>query len=405
MRRAIAALAVLLAGFIALTCIKPPAGHGDFNLRMNEIDCVLRGVNPFSIWSEEVVLPPYVSNIPRKTVPEGCTQQVNAYAPWEYSYMMPIAWLPKPARWPAYCLLMGAAVLLLAMFSFPADGRDARGNMCGLSATVPFIVMSYLIWSNTSVGNFIVFVMASSVLMAHAISRGQSVLAALLWALAMIKPQSAILFAVSLLMRKKLGVCVVAGATCLAASLPAVFMCNASLLDLLLQGPAANAELFQGCGTWPKFLCGHFGNGTDIGIGLAIGAGLCAWMTWMLRREKDWLVYLMPAAICGSCWTYTQSYSHAMGWFVVYAIVSSLLRNPRSRFLWILLVVSLPVLSRVFLAWSGFCAFFGLRFPMSEYAFRCVDSLNSTASLAIAVAFCLWRRRELDCDIICPAEG
>ena len=69
-------------------------------------------------------------------------------------------------------------------------------------------------------------------------------------------------------------------------------------------------------------------------------------------------------------------------------------------FLWVLFALSLPVLSRVFLAWHGLCAFFGWEFPISGYAFRCVDSLNSTASLAIAFSFCAWRRRELECGII-----
>ena len=117
-------------------------------------------------------------------------------------------------------------------------------------------------------------------------------------------------------------------------------------------------------------------------------------MTWLLRRERDWLVYLMPAAACASCWTYTQAYSHAMGWFVAYAVVKSLAEKPNSKFLWIMFAVSVPVLSRMFLAWHGFCAFFGKEFPLSEYAFRCLDSLNSTATLAIAAAFCGWLARE-----------
>lgn len=48
-------------------------------------------------------------------------------------------------------------------------------------------------------------------------------------------------------------------------------------------------------------------------------------------------------------------------------------------------------LSRWFLAWHGLCAFSGWHFPMSEYVFRCVDSLNSTASLVLAVVFCVWK--------------
>ena len=45
------------------------------------------------------------------------------------------------------------------------------------------------------------------------------------------------------------------------------------------------------------------------------------------------------------------------------------------------------------MAWHGLCAFAEWRFPMSEYAFRCVDSLNSTASLVLAAVFCVWKGR------------
>ena len=94
-----------------------------------------------------------------------------------------------------------------------------------------------------------------------------------------------------------------------------------------------------------------------------------------------------------SCWTYTQAYCHAMGWFLAFVLVRELVRNPRSKFLWTMLVLAAFFLSRWFLAWHGLCAFAGWRFPMSEYAFRCVDSLNSTASLVLAAVFCIWKCR------------
>lgn len=381
----------LLTVIFAVACISPPGGHYDFNLRMSEIECIVSGVNPFLVWNETVNFPPYVSNMPKAPIADVCARPVNAYAPWEYMYMMPFALLPREMAWFFYCVLMGGAMLAMFFLVCSIKLREHQNVNCLLLLSFTFAIVSYLLWSNLSVGNFIALVLSASVLMAWALSKGRWLLAGVLWAFAMVKPQSAILFCVPLLVRGRMLTCVVAGATCLAASILPSYMCQSSILDMIAQGPAANAELFEGCGTWPKFLCGRFGNEADIGIGLAVGAVLCAWMTWLLRRERDWLVFLMPAAICASCWTYTQAYSHAMGWFVAYAIVSELLRNRRSKFLWTLFAISIPVLSRAFLAWHGCCAFFGFRFPMSEYAFRCVDSLNSTASLAIALAFCLWK--------------
>lgn len=395
--RALIVLLLLQFAFIAVTCVKPPGGHFDFNLRMNEIQCVLNGVNPFQIWNEEIVLPPYVSNFPKKPTPEGCIEQVNAYAPWEYVYMMPLSFLPRHIAWFVYCIMMGFAVFCVGWFSRPLEGEDDfqwGGDDVLLLISLPLAMTSYLIWSNASVGNFIVFVMAFSVLLAKALAKGNWLFAGVSLAVTMIKPQSAILFVLPLLMRGKWRTCFIAGGLCFGLSLVPAFLCDTSVFNLLIQGPAANAELFEGCGTWPKFLCGYFSNETDIAIGLTIGVVLCLWMTWMLRREKDWLVYLMPAAVCSSCWTYTQAYSHAMGWFLAYAITKELLHNPRSKAMWILAALSLIALPRFILAWHGLYSYMGWQFPMSEFMYRSIDSLNSSLTLGLAAIFCVIVNRQ-----------
>jgi hypothetical protein len=202
--RALIVLLLLQFAFIAVTCVKPPGGHFDFNLRMNEIQCVLNGVNPFQIWNEEIVLPPYVSNFPKKPTPEGCIEQVNAYAPWEYVYMMPLSFLPRHIAWFVYCIMMGFAVFCVGWFSRPLEGEDDfqwGGDDVLLLISLPLAMTSYLIWSNASVGNFIVFVMAFSVLLAKALAKGNWLFAGVSLAVTMIKPQSAILFVLPLLMR------------------------------------------------------------------------------------------------------------------------------------------------------------------------------------------------------------
>lgn len=386
-------LILIAVGVVMLaTCFKSPNGRCDFNLRMNELACLRQGVDPYSVWHEDVSLPPYCSNIPKKPVDPRCTEQVNAYVPWAYTAVLPLSFLPRSVAWGVYCALMG-----LALWAIFRAGP-------GLVGAVPLIVVSYLLWSNVAVGNFVAFVLVASVLMARCLNRGQNVLAGVCWALAMIKPQSAILFAVPLLMRRKWTACFAAVATCILASLVPLAMCKTSLVDLLVQGPAANAELFLGCGTYPRFLLGLFGNSVEIGIGLCGGLILCCVMTIMVRREDDWFLLLMPAAVCGASWTYTQAYSHAMCWFLAFVIVRELSRNPRSQFLWTVLGLSAFFLSRWLLAWHGLCVFAGWRFPLSEYAFRCVDSLNSTVSLLLAFALCawIWRRGR---DAVCYNKG
>jgi hypothetical protein len=258
-------------------------------------------------------------------------------------------------------------------------------------AAVPLLIVSYPIWSNFQQGNYTALMLFAAVAMAVFLSRGLEFWAGVCWMLLMIKPQIGLPFAIPLAIRMRVVTGSVAVLLCLALSVPAILLCDPQLPKFFYEAAEASSFAFEGCGTFPKFLCGFFENGVGINIGLAVGAALCAWMTWMLRREKDWIVYLMPAAICSSCWTYTQAFSHAMGWFVVYAIVVEMIRRPHSRFLWLLFALSVPVLSRAFLAWHGFCKFFGVAFPMSEYMFRCMDSINSTLSLALAFAYCLIR--------------
>lgn len=381
---------VVLGVALILTCIRPPDGHYDFNLRMNELACVRQGVNPYAVWHGDVELEPFYANTHKGPVPEGCTKQVNAYAPWAYVYMLPVSLLPEGEEWPVYCLLM--ALCVVGIFVMTArEGASGAGRTIELA--VPMLVIGYPLIASCSVGNFGVFVLFGAVLMAWALNRGHWWLAGLGWALAMVKPQLGLLFAIPLLLRGRFATCVVAGGLCLAATVAMSVVLKTPVVDLLLQGPAANTEFFQGCGTWPKFLCGTFGVEHDILIGMGVGAVACFALTWMVRKEGDWFVLLMPAAICGCSWTYASNYCQAMGWFLAFVLVRELVRNPRSKFLWMMLVIAVFFLSRWFLAWHGLCAFAGWRFPMSDYAYDCLNSLNSTASLVLAAVFCVWKSR------------
>ena len=384
---AIAALGVALV----LTCIRPLDGHYDFNLRMNELVCVRQGINPYAVWHGDVELKPFYANTHKGPIPEGCTKQVNAYAPWTYVYMLPISLLPEGTEWPIYCLLMALCMVGVGVLAVRGDTSSAGWT---LATTTPLLVIAYPLFANCSVGNFGVFVLFGAVLMAWALNRGLGWLAGLGWALAMVKPQLGLLFAIPLLLRGRFATCVVAGTICLAATVAMSVVLKTPITDLLLQGPAANTEFFQGCGTWPKFLCGTFNGEHDILIGMGVGAIVCLALTWAVRKERDWFMFLMPAAICGCSWTYASNYCQAMGWFLAFVLVRELVRNPRSKFLWIMLGLSAFVLSRWFLAWHGLCAFAGWRFPLSEFAFRSADSLNSTASLVLAAVFCGWKSRQ-----------
>ena len=384
------AFALLAVAVVTAVCLfTPTATRCDFHYRLAEVDCVRQSVDPFRVWNEDVTVRPYYSNNPnRRSIPEGCTEMISVYVPWEYTLMLPFAWLGKETAWWAYSLLSFAALGLLVGVVFHETKRRMPLAEATLCATVPPLAVAHAIWSNFQVGNHVALVLTAAVLMAWCLNRKREVAAGLCWAVMMIKPQIGLVFAIPLLLRARVVTVVVAVGVCLLLSAYPAVNCQTSLLDLILEPSRASAFAFEGCGTWPRFLCGAIPSDGDILAGLAVGALVCAAMTWRMRKERDWFVFLMPAAITSCCWTYTQAYSHAMGWFVAFALVRALLRAPSSRFLWCLAGLAGISLSRAFLAAHGLCAFVGWPFPLTEYAFRCVDSLNSTLSLALAAVLC-----------------
>jgi len=407
--------------FTAFTCLHPVmragagCGHADlarfldFTMRMNEAECLRKGVDPFDVWSECVFLPPYYSNCHKNPLPDSCCEMTNAYVPWEYSFALLLSFLPRWIAWVTYCALMLLSAFLV--FALPVKRQD--GGLL-VDALLPSAValgcVAYPLWSNAAIGNLSVFCLAGAVGMAWCLNRGKDVAAGLCWAVVMLKPQLGLPFFIPLCVRMKWKTVLVAAGVCVCLSIPPSVLCGKSFVGMIIHAPSASAFAFEGCGTWPKFLCGYMANSCDVLAGTVIGAAICWIMTRSLRSETCWFEILMPAAITSSCWTYTQSYSHAMGWFLAFVLVRELVKEPRSKFLWGLCVVAFVVLARWFLAWHGLCTFAGWRFPMSEYAFRCVDSLNSTLTLAVAVVICVWRRRNafcaggvLDSSIIHPA--
>ncbi len=399
MRRRLAVLCALaLVGVAVVTAVclsTPTATRCDFRYRMAEVHCVRRSVDPFRVWNEEVTLRPYCSNNPnRRAVPEGCTEMVSVYPPWEYTLMLPFAALDGETAWWVWSLLSFVSLGLLVDVVYRAERKRRTSAEATLCATAPLLVVAHAVWSNFQVGNHVAVVLAAAVLMAWCLNRKRDVAAGLCWAVMMAKPQIGLVFAVPVLLRGRVKTAAVAVGACLLLSVWPAVNCHASLLDLILEPSRATAFAFEGCGTWPRFLCGAVPGNGDILAGLAVGAVVCTALTWSLRRERDWFVVLMPAAITSCCWTYTQAYSHAMGWFLAFALVRELLRAPSSRLLWCLAGLSALSLSRVFLAAHGLCSFAGWPFPLSEYAFRCIDSLNSTLSLVLAAAFCVLARRQ-----------
>ena len=397
------ALYCLLLSAVVLSPLNPFGGGKwlsrgcDYMMRVTEIDCLLRGVNPYDVWHGDIVLKPYVPNYgePCRAVEgkEGFTEQINAYAPWEYVMMMPFALMPRTFSWVLYFVLMLAGLGLLVRlgrsFGMAFSGRGREVAM--IVGVAPVLLSGLPIHQNFHAGNLSVPVLVAAALMAVCLNRRRDALAGVCWAFAMLKPQLGLIFAVPLLMGRRFLTCAVAAGVCLGLTCVAALICHASPVTLILQTPAANTFAFMGCGTYPYFMCGWLPGDLGIVAGVLAGAVLCFLLTrWLARAGVgDWFVLLMPAAVMGASWTYAQCYSFAMNWFFFLVLVAALAKWPRSRSLWCIAALSALLMTRLYnLAHTLAGLLPGSIMRPDESWHYHADSLVTTASLAVLVAFC-----------------
>ena len=400
--RALSVVATLLMLGVFVFVWRQPGTGCDWQLRMNEARCVLSGTDPYAVWHGDVVQSPFCPLDSPSVSVSGDVRPLHVYPPWEYALVLPFSFVSDNVAWRMKQIAQFLAVFLVAVLvDLEARRRGFVRADAELTASVTLLISSYLVFTNAGVGNFAVEILLAYLILSVALRKGCDVLAGCCWAFAMIKPHLALPIAIPLLLYRKYKVCFVAAALCLSASLAPAFLSHTNPLDLIIETFRAGVGYFYGAGTIPYCCCGILPATVNVILGLLIGSAVCLWLTIRFKRcvGDDWFYVLMPVAVCSMTWTYALSHAHLMGLILIACIVMELVADPRSRFLWIVFVLSLPILSRVFLAGHGFCAFFGYPFPMSEYAFRVVDSLNSTASLALAVAFTLWKTRKGACDV------
>jgi len=332
------ALLLFVASVLAMAAfmfVPRPKMGCDFDSRVNEIACVLDGVDPYDVWSCKVSHPPYYPDVRPGMRSEQFTRRVNAYPPWAYTFGLPLALLPQWTAWYLFFAFHFLVLVGLGLFGY-RYAKSELGDACDarLAAVVPLLMVSLAVGSCFQSGNYPIVVLAATLGLVWCLDRGHDVLAGLCWALAMIKPQMALLYAVPLLLRRKFLVCAVAAAVCLVASVPPMFLCHKGLVELIQHGVGASTYAFSGCGTFPGFLIPLFGQALSINLGLAVGLALCAFATWKTPRTANWLAYLAPAAFIGTVWTYAQLYASVMNWLPLTLIAVALLRRPRSKALW-----------------------------------------------------------------------
>ena len=397
---ALAAYCVLLVVFTA----SPIRFYGDgtwfplpcdMKLVVAENECLLKGVDPYDVFKEKVKLSGYISQYPSSNVQVGdvATEMcVGVNPPWVYTAFMPFSLLSHrgaSAVWFCIKFLCLGVLLLWGVRIARRAGRDKEEALIvGVSAVLAIALPAFQDFLSM---NWALVTVVATMLMATCLNGGRDILAGVCWAFVMLKPQIGLAFAIPLLMMGRFKACLAAVATCFVASIPPSLMCGKSPVEMILAISGAYTRDYWGCGTMPHFLVDILSQGPAILFGLVVGASVCAFMVWMMRKEKDWFFLLMPVAACSVTWTHARCYSHVMYWFFFVCLAITLIKYPKSKTVWCIAVLSVLLPTR---PWNLFHilpeaipSVFPVRMISEKWHYH-IDALNSSLDLALVFGFC-----------------
>ena len=282
----------------------------DFEFRVDEVEAVVSGVDPYDYFSLKKPSEEYFPIDRYDLRTEKRCKPIHAYPPWSYTYMLPFATNGSlMSKWYVCCAIEFACFLFMLWYAFRRGKRISGCFWDGLFAMAAVLSIGVVYGPNFGNGNFTYPMCVGLILMAECLSRKRDVLAGILWGLLMVKPQLSMLIGIPLLFDRRWKVIATAVLTCLAAGQVSASLIGKPLLSLILQIPEQGAPFYCGSVILPDIIFERL-----IGAGIpksvlmylnqAVGAGLCAWMAWKVRLSGSWLVRLVPPLVCASVWTY-----------------------------------------------------------------------------------------------------
>ena len=305
-------LAAAAVALIVVAIVARGRGIGvDMELRYNEIRCVRAGINPFDVWSGAAT-PMEFCRFDQRPLTGA---PVHTYPPWEYTLAMPLSFLSQRAAGNAVECILVVLAALVAAWCF-RRGRDLSGGVwqCGLLCAAAALLTGLPLHEEFRSQNYYLLCTVATLGLASALNRGRQVIGGICWALMMVKPQYGVLFAIPILWRRQFVTFGVAVALCLALSVPPALLTHTSLPAIILQAGRAGSEYFIRSGLIPSVafqaLAARFGHWLPAAGSAALGIGLTLWMTWGMRRRRDWFEFLLPTVLGTTIWTYCLMYGH-----------------------------------------------------------------------------------------------
>ena len=350
----------------------------DFQLRYNEVRCLLSGVDPFKVWRGEVLHAQY-SAWYWYCPSDVWHEYVHAYPPWSYSFFMPFTALPKQISALCWLIVYVLCGIALYAYAFLIDRESSKPIWMRLAPVIAALPVLTSVCMCFGVLNYGLIISAAVLAMAMCLDRDRQWLAGVFLSLAMVKPQIGLLFVVPLLVGRKFKAVFFGGVICIVASIPPSLMCGESIVDMILsikEYGAAYSQCDMPSGT---FFPGRLPGFGSMVIDAIIGVMSCAALSWLFRNERNWVERLVPASVLCVMWTVARQHDYCI--YIVPFFVLARIAVDSSR--------RLDAVSASFLPYGYFiiCHGIGLQLVFPSFAIVCMG-----LAFAVVLLYVAWNR-------------
>lgn len=299
---------------------------GDLGVRRAEVVLAHERINSFHVWTGEVSVPGY-SGMPRPDreppSPEEYGQPVHAYPPWHDAYCWFYPYLSfetlRNCGIAVFFLCVGLVWRALRRLA-PPDSEPGMRDAVALgvlsSAAIPAFQCYY--WMSYSV-----LVVALLVFVERHRAASRNVVAGLLWALAMVKPQMAVLAFWPLAFKRAWTAIATAIMTCLAGTVAMAFVYRESPVDLILQLPQIGAPYVAQHPLYvlTRHVFGNAGLAVFNQLWAALCFAACGALCARFRNHPSGWCRWSPVALTVPLWMYSQVYDRTIlvVWFAAVA--------------------------------------------------------------------------------------
>lgn len=320
------ALWVVLTIYLAIPLVRPIPPeldrHAlDFRMRYNEAQCVRKGKDPYLMWNGTLPLGEYKAWDFSHALDADKAKIIHAYPPWEYVWMMPLTFFQQDIAERIFWGMSWLGILFLCGSAFILGRRQMNGACwAGFASMTSVLLVNCAIdeclgWQNYGI------LIAAAVLAAILCHRsGNEVWSGVFWSFTLVKPQLGMIFFVPLIIQRKWSAISTAAVITITGTLIAAFLCGRSPVDMILAITEYSKGQFRETGIVPRSLylsmVKQCGDTCLMLCSAAIGLGLCAFLSLMLRSCKEPFEWILPAVFFSTVWTASRSHDQC-----VYAVM------------------------------------------------------------------------------------